>query len=251
MRLENKIAVVTGASSGMGHDMAKAFVAEGASVVAVARRVERLEKLVAECEGLPGRIATFPADLMKKEGNEAMIDFAIETFGGFDILVNNAGVMDNMASVKNVTDERMEQLMQLNVYAPTYSMRKAVNYWVDNGKKGCILNISSIGGLRAVAGFAYMATKSALIAMSKNTSYMFRNQGIRCNVIAPGNIETEITSSMGQPDMESFDKFRPYFATGNKPGKGSDIANAAVFLCSDEASYVNGDVMVIDGGWLS
>ena len=251
MRLENKIAVVTGASSGMGYDMARRFVEEGASVVAVARRVERLQKLVEECSSLPGKIAVYPADLMKKEGNEGMIDFCIDTFGGMDILINNAGVMDNMASVANVTDERFEQVMQLNVYAPMYAMRKAVNYWLQNDRKGCILNISSIGGLRPVAGFTYMASKSALIAMTKNTSYMFRNQGIRCNAIAPGTIETEITSSMGQPDVESFNKLRPFFATANKPGKGTDIANAALFLCSDEASYISGDVLVVDGGWLS
>lgn len=249
MRLENKSVVVTGASSGMGHAIVERFVREGAQVVAVARRKERLEELAQSLEGAPGKVIVFPGDVTSKEVNEAMIDCAVENFGKLDILVNNAGMMDDMSPIGQVEDERYEKVMKLNVYGPMCAMRKAVNVMREQGTGGSIVNVSSLGGLRTAAGAVYCASKAALLSMTKNTAYMYQPDGIRVNAILPGGIETEIATSMGMPNKEGYGRIQKVMATQPELGKAEDIANAALFLASDEASYISGDYVVVDGGW--
>ena len=181
MQLENKVAVVTGASSGMGHAIVELFAREGAKVVAVARRKERLEELAASLADAPGEVAVYPGDVSLREVNEGMIDFAQKTFGGFDVLVNNAGIMDDMSPVGDATDEKYEQVMAVNVYGPLAAMRAAVNAFKASGTKGSIVNVASVGGMRSCAGAIYCASKAALISLTKNTAYMYMADGIRTN----------------------------------------------------------------------
>lgn len=105
--------------------------------------------------------------------------------------------------------------------------------------------------MRAAAGPIYCASKAALISMSKNTAFMYMPENIRCNVIAPGGIATEISSSMGMPNMNGYGRVQKILGTAPNPGEAMDIANAALFLASDESRYINGDVMVVDGGWIA
>ncbi|MCD8311757.1 MAG: glucose 1-dehydrogenase [Firmicutes bacterium] len=249
MRLEGKTVVVTGASSGMGHAIVELFADEGANVVAVARRKERLDALAESLSGAAGKVAVYVGDVSSREVNEGMIDFAIETFGGFDVLVNNAGVMDDMSPVGDATDERYEQVMKVNLYGPMAAMRKAVNVFKANGTKGNIINVASVGGMRTAAGAIYCASKAALISMTKNTAYMYMPDGIRCNAIAPGGITSEISTSMGMPNMAGYGRVKNVLATSPAPGKCEEIATAALFLASDESSYVNGAILPVDGGW--
>lgn len=249
MQLENKVAVVTGASSGMGRAIVSLFAREGAKVVAVARRKERLAELVAELADAPGAVAAYPGDVSSREVNEGMIDFAQKTFGGFDILVNNAGIMDDMSPVADATDERYEQVMAVNVYGPFAAMRKAVSVFKESGAKGCIINVASVGGLRTCAGAIYCASKAALISLTKNTAYMYMPDGIRVNAIAPGGISTEISTSMGSPNMAGYGRVQTVLACSPEPGTSEQIASTALFLASDAASYVNGVVLPVDGGW--
>jgi len=251
MRLEGKSVVVTGASAGMGTAIVKRFVKEGANVIAVARRKERLDALVEELKGEPGKVIAFAGDVSKCEDNEAMIDMAVKEFGKLDILVNNAGVMDSMEPIGHVTDEKYDWVFGINVYGPMCSMRKAVNTFLAQGTPGNIINVASVGAQRSCAGAVYCASKAALVAMSKNTSFMYNPQKIRVNVIAPGGIQTEISSSMGMPDMDGYNRAKLVMATAPEMGKAEDIANAALFLASDESSYINGDVLVVDGGWIA
>ena len=251
MRLENKVAVVTGASSGMGRAIVELFAREGAKVVAVARRKERLEELAASLVDAPGEVAVYPGDISSREVNEGMIDFAVKQFGTLDILVNNAGIMDDMSPIGDVEDERYERVMKTNVYGPMCAMRKAVDVFTKQESGGTIINIASVGGMRSVAGAVYCASKAALISMTKNTAFMYAPQGIRCNAIAPGGIETEISTSMGMPNMNGYGRVQTVLAAAPKPGPAQSIANAALFLASDESSYVNGDVLVVDGGWIA
>ncbi len=251
MRLQGKTAVVTGASSGMGHAIVELFAKEGANVVAVARRKERLEELANSLAGAPGKVAVYVGDVSSREVNEGMIDFAIEQFGGLDILVNNAGVMDDMSPVGDASDEKYEQVMKINVYGPMAAMRKAIKVFNDKGTKGSIVNVASVGGIKAAAGVVYCASKAALISMTKNTAYMYMKDGIRCNVIAPGGIATEIGTSMGQPNMNGYSRIQPILASAPEQGSAGDIAAAALFLASDESSYVNGAILPVDGGWMA
>lgn len=167
MQLKGKCAVVTGASSGMGKSIVELFAKEGCNVVAVARRAERLAALKESLADAPGKVEVFSADVSIAENNDAMIDFCLETFGGFDILINNAGIMDDMAGVADATNEKFDQVMKVNVFGPMCAMRKAVNEFKARGTKGSIVNVVSVGGMRNVAGAIYCASKAALISMTK------------------------------------------------------------------------------------
>lgn len=251
MRLENKSVVVTGASSGMGKAIVELFVKEGANVVAVARRKERLDELAKSLEGQAGRVITMVGDVSLKETNEAMIDLAVKEFGKLDVLVNNAGVMDDMSPIGEVTDERFDHVLKVNTYGPMYSMRKAVQVFLEQGNGGNIINVASVGAMRSVAGAAYTASKAALVSMTKNTAFMYMPNKIRCNAIAPGAIASEISTSMGTPNMNGYGRANKLFAAAPEAGSCEEIANAALFLASEDSSYVSGDVMVVDGGWIA
>lgn len=250
MRLEGKSIVVTGASSGMGKAIVELFVREGANVVAVARRKERLEALKESLQDQKGTVVVFPGDVSCKEDNEKMIEKAVACFGKLDVLINNAGIMDDMAPVGHATDEKYEQVMRVNVYGPMCAMRKAISVFQNQGY-GNIINVASIGGMRTAAGAIYCASKAALLAMTRNTAFMYTPEHIRCNAIAPGGIETEIAHSMGMPDPEGYGRVQKVLATAPKQGKPEDIAHAALFLASEESAYINGDTLVVDGGWIA
>lgn len=248
MRLEGKSVVVTGASSGMGNEIVRLFVKEGANVVAVARRKERLEELAASLEGQAGRVIPFVGDVSKQEDNEAAIETAVREFGKLDVLVNNAGIMDDMGPIGDFTNEKLDQVFQVNVFGPMYAMRKAVNLFKEQGG-GNIINVASLGALRSCAGAVYCASKAAIVSLTKNTAFMYQPDGIRCNAIAPGGIATEISTSMGMPNMAGYSRVQKVLGTSPAPGSGENIAYAALFLASDESAYVNGDILLVDGGW--
>lgn len=251
MRLKGKIAVVTGASSGMGKDIAYYYAKEGAKVLAVARRLERLESLAESAKGLEGEIIPFSADLMDKLQVEGMIDEAIKRFGTLDILVNNAGIMDDFSPVGDVKDDTWDSVLKLNLDAAFYAIRKSVNVFLEN-KGGIIINVASIGGLfGGRAGAAYTTSKHALIGLTKNTGFMYKNRNIRCNAICPGGIETEIETGAYMKNINEDGMAIATSGIGANPraGKGSEIATVAIFLASDESSYINGQCIAVDGGF--
>lgn len=249
MRLEGKSVVVTGASSGMGRSIVERFVNEGASVVAVARRKERLEELKSSLKDAPGKIEIFVADVSKEEDNVAMIDLAVEKFGKLDVLVNNAGVMDSMEPIGEFTNAKLEQIFAINVYGPMYAMRKAVNVFLAQGNGGNIINVTSIGASRTAAGAVYCASKAAITSLTRNTAFMYIPQGIRCNAISPGGIQTEIQTSIGTPNANGIERVKKVMASAPGKGTGEHIAAAALFLASDESGFTSGDVLWVDGGW--
>ena len=253
MKLQDKVAIVTGASAGMGKDIAYLFAKEGATVYAVARRVERLEELANSSKDLAGKIIPYGADLMKKEDSEKMIDFIYSDAGKIDILVNNAGIMDDFSPVGDVTDEMLERVFNLNVFSLFYSMRKAVDIFLKQGS-GNIINVASIGGLYgARAGAVYTASKHAVVGLTKNTGYMYAKKNIRCNAICPGGVATEIGSSefMKNVNPEGMGTIMPNLAGNPRNGDPMEIATIALFLATEDSSFINGQAIAADSGWTS
>lgn len=249
MKLENKAVVVTGSSSGMGKAIVELFVKEGASVIAVARRKERLDELAESLANEKGKIVPFVGDVSKCEDCNAMIETCVKEFGKLDVLINNAGVMDDMSTVADTTDERYDYVMGINVYGPFAAMRKAVNVFLAQGNGGNIITVSSFGARHQAAGAIYGASKAAVNAICRHTAFVYRNDNIRSNIIAPGGISTEIATSMGMPNRDGYGRVQEIIALSPPTGEGSDIAKAALFLASDDSSYINGQIIGVDGGW--
>lgn len=251
MRLKGKNIVITGASSGMGRAMTALFVSEGANVVAVARRKDRLEALRDELSDKPGKVIPFSGDISLEQTNIDAIDTCVKEFGSLDVLVNNAGVMDDMSPIGDVKNETIEKVFSVNIYGPMYAMRKAINVFLAQGNGGNIINVASVGAFKSCAGAVYCASKAAVVSLTKNTAFMYMPNGIRCNGIAPGGIKTEISTSMGVPNMAGYDRVKRVLATSPELGEAEQVANAALFLASDESSYISGDIIALDGGWLA
>lgn len=251
MRLKGKTAIVTGASSGMGRDIAYYFAKEGANVLAVARRSEKLNQLIEDTRQFEGKITALSADITDKSKVEGMIDEVLKSFGKLDILVNNAGVMDDMSGVGDVTDEMLEKVFSINFNSVVFSMRKAVKYFEEVGG-GVIINVASIGGLHGgIAGAVYTASKHAIVGLTKNTGFMYANKNIRCNAICPGGIATEIGNSEFMKNINQEGAARTGLGLALNPrfGNPSEIASVAVFLASDDSGYINGQCIQVDGGW--
>ena len=251
MKLKGKVAVVTGASSGMGREIAYVFAKEGAVVYAAARRLEKLEELAEKTKDFEGKIIPVSSNLINQEDAEKLIEYAYSDSGKLDILVNNAGIMDDFSGVGDVNDEMMNKVFDLNVFAPFYTSRKAVNIFLKEGK-GVIVNIASIGGLYgARAGAVYTASKHALVGLTKNTGYMYAKKNIRCNAICPGAIETDIGSGeyMKHVNQDGMNTIMENIGGNPRSGSPSEIAEIAVFLASDESSLINGQCLAADAGW--
>lgn len=248
MRFEGKCVVVTGASSGMGRKIALDFAKEGATVIAVARRLERLEEIAKEAESFAGKILPYQGDISLEEVNNGMIDYAVKECGKLDVLVNNAGIMDEFTPIGELTDELFNKVMAVNLNGPIYAMRKAVQVMLEQETKGNIVNIASIGGVcGARAGVAYTASKHAIVGATKNTAYMYAGK-IRCNVVCPGGVETEVMNSQTNISQFGVGRIMAGLDTSIPAGKVEDISTAVLYIASDDAKFMTGAEIVIDGG---
>ena len=247
-KLAGKVAIVTGSASGIGKAMVEAFVEEEAKVIVADYNIEGAEA-VAEAlnEQVAGVAYAFQVDVSKQDQCDAMVDFCLEKFGQVDILVNNAGIMDGFEPVGRTKTDRFHQIQAVNVDSVFFTMHKLCPIFEKQGH-GSIVNIASAGGLGGGrAGAAYSASKHAVIGLTKNTAVHYANKGIRCNALCPGGVETNIGHSMGHVDEEGMVVVMDG-ALSIRQGQADEIAKAAVFLASDDASYVNGAILAIDGG---
>ncbi|MBM6614845.1 glucose 1-dehydrogenase [Desemzia sp. RIT804] len=249
-KLDGKVVLVTGAASGIGKSIAELYATEGAKVVLADLNFEVLESVTKEIVANGGDAIAVRANMVEAADVESMINTAINKYGTLDILVNNAGIMDGFEPVGEITDEKWDHIFAVNTKGVMRSMRKSVNYWLENNKQGNIINVISTGGLNgAHAGVAYSASKHAVVALTKNTAYMYAQSNIRVNGIAPGAIATNISHSM--TDVSEFGAIRTKFAHGAIPSIGhpEDIGTVAVFLGSEESKFLNGAIITADGGW--
>ncbi|MBP1949958.1 SDR family oxidoreductase [Virgibacillus litoralis] len=249
MKLDGKVAVVTGAASGMGKSIAELYAKEGAKVILADLNLEGAEKVTDQITNNGGTAKAVKVNVAELADIENMIDTAVSEYGTLDILVNNAGIMDGMEPVGEVTDERWDLIFDINTKGVMRAIRKALPIFLEK-EKGVIINTASTGGLNgAHAGATYGASKHAVVGLTKNTGFMYAEKGIRCNAIAPGGVETNIASSM--KNISEFGASRAQLAHAVMPrsGQPEEIAQVALFLASDESSFVNGTVVTADGGW--
>lgn len=249
MRLEGKVAIITGAASGMGLAMAKQFTAEGARVLAADWHEERLNEAVKSITEDGGRITGIQGNIADQATAEALVDQVVETYGKLDILVNNAGVMDYMAGVGELTDDVWKRVIGVDLEGPMFTSRKAVQHMLENGG-GSIINVASTAGIHGGSGgAAYTVAKHGLVGLTRNTAWMYAKRGIRCNAICPGATMTNITESMTGVDPVGAGRTKEFTSLAPAYLQPDDIASLALFLASDESRNVNGAIIPADAGW--
>ncbi|RCX13557.1 NAD(P)-dependent dehydrogenase (short-subunit alcohol dehydrogenase family) [Fontibacillus phaseoli] len=249
MKLQNQVAVVTGAASGMGKQIALLFAKEGAKVAVSDLNLEGAQATVEEIKSQGGTAFAIKTNVAVEEDIQNLIDTTVQNYGTVDILVNNAGIMDGMEPAGEINDDKWERVFAINTTSVMRSTRKVLPIFLEK-KKGVIVNVASAGGLNgARAGATYTASKHAVVGFTKNTGYMYATEGIRCNAIAPGGVETNIGASMNGISQFGFGKQQLGMAINPRVGKPEEIAKVALFLASDDSSFVNGTVITADAGW--
>lgn len=249
MKLKDKVAVVTGAGAGMGRSIALLYAAEGAKVIVSDLNEDTANEVTAEIKKNGGEAKTSVANVAVEADIKAMIDLAVNEYGTLDILVNNAGIMDNFTPAAEVTNELWDRVMAINTTGPMYAMRYALPIFQEK-KSGVIINNASVGGLfGSRSGAAYTASKHAVIGLTKNVGFQYANEGVRCNAIATGGVDTNINTSIDSPS--EFGAGRVMSGVDNNPRSGhpDEVAKIALFLGSDDSSFVNGIVVTADAGW--
>lgn len=249
-RLENKVAIITGAASGIGKAIATKYAEQGAKIVIADFNEQGLTATVEEFKAAGSEAFGVKVNVAVEEDVQRMVDETVAHFGRVDILVNCAGVLDNMQAAHNVDDVIWQRVMDINVGGVMRGMRKVLPIFQEQGS-GVIVNLASISGLMGGrAGLTYTAAKHAVAGMTKNVGSQYGPQGIRCNAIAPAQVDTGMTQS-----IEGYDMFGLGQATRGVKGimhrvaQPEEIANIALFLASEESSYINGVVLAADAGW--
>lgn len=249
MRLNGKVAVVTGASSGIGAATAALFAKEGATVVLAARRQDRLEGNAEQIRQAGGQAKVVAADVTKQADCKRLIEETIEAFGKIDILVNNAGIADKHMPIDLCTPEWWDEVILTNQTSVYYLSKAALKHMVSAGY-GSIVNISSIGGVFGSAGISYSAAKSAVLGMTKNIAIQYAGQGIRCNAVCPGPTPTELNTpeKMKTFNMSFADQCARHMNMSLPETTVDDQANAILFFAAEESKGVTGQVMIVDNG---
>ncbi|WP_137389666.1 SDR family NAD(P)-dependent oxidoreductase [Rhodoligotrophos defluvii] len=248
-RLAGKAFVITGAGSGIGQSSALRLAEEGAGVLAVDQSIESVNATAAMAREGSGRIIAFQQDITAADGPKRMLGAAIQAFGDVDGIVNNAGI-GAAKSAHLTTDEEFDRFMDVNLRA---LFRLSRDFILERRRKGgIIVNLASVFGLTGYPGSApYSATKAAVIGLTRQMAADYGRDGFRVNAVAPGMIMTPIHSEERQ---KSNPEYYRSFVNGTPMGVTADasvIASAIAYLCSDDAKFVSGHVLVVDGGWLS
>ena len=248
-RLNGKVAVITGANSGIGKRTAELFAEEGADLVLVARRMEKLREVQQYCEGLGRKAVSVSADVSLYPDCQRVCQTAADIFGRIDILVNNAGIADKHRPITRCDADWWAHIIQVDQSSVFYMMKEALKYMEPAGS-GSIVNISSIGGTAFNSGIAYTTAKAAVIGMSKNAAIQFAGRGIRVNVVAPGPTPTSFNTpeQLATFDREFAEICGRHFDDTVPETTADDQARTILFFASDDSRGCNGQVIVVDNG---
>ncbi|MDE7325740.1 MAG: SDR family oxidoreductase, partial [Lachnospiraceae bacterium] len=240
--------IVTGGNSGVGAAAAKLLAAEGAKVVITARRAAALEAVAKEIEAAGGTVLAVPTDISKPGDAENLVEKTMEKFGKIDVLVNNAGILEEgLKPIDRYTDEDLDRILETNTKGTMRCMR-AVSQKMQPGAS--IVNVASVAGALGCGGAAYVASKSAVIGVTRHTALRFQATGIRCNAICPGTIVTPMVADMkaDKLDPDMFGAMATHSNLKTQPCMPEDVANIILFFASDESRAITGQVLVTDFG---
>lgn len=245
--IEGKTALITGASKGIGRAIALTFADQGANVAfTYLSSVEKGEALVSELESKGVQAKGYRSDASDFKAAEELINNVVSDFGSLDILINNAGITrDNL--LMRMSEEHWDEIMNINLKSCFNTVKAATRTFMKQ-RSGSIINMSSVVGIKGNAGQAnYAASKAGIIGFSKSVALELGSRGIRCNVIAPGFIETEMTDALDEKTVQGWRDAIPL----RRGGRPEDVANACVFLGSNLSDYITGQVIQVDGGMLT
>ncbi len=247
-RLEGKVGLVTGAASGIGRACAQRFAAEGAKVVGVDIDAEAVKATAEGIEADGGEALALATDIADGAAVQAMADAALERFGRVDVLVNNAGILDEFEPAADTSEATWDRILAVNLKAQFLTSRALIPQMLEHGG-GAIINVASTAGLNGGnGGAAYTTSKHGVIGFTRQLCFDYARKGIRANVVCPGAVETGMTHeifSSGDAEVMKAVESAPI----GRWAQPEELANAILFLASDEASFVNGAVYVVDGGF--
>jgi NAD(P)-dependent dehydrogenase (short-subunit alcohol dehydrogenase family) len=249
--MNDRVALITGASSGIGRTTAEAFAAKGARVVLAARRQGELASLVSEIEVRGGKATAIKTDVSAAKDVERMVAHAIEAFGRLDYAVNNAGIEGQWTGITDLAEDEWDRVLDINLKGTFLSMKYEARAMLDGGHGGAIVNIGSVNSfLGFPTGSAYVTSKHGLIGLTTCVSAELAPQGIRVNLVCPGFIDTPM-HRRGRRILgdELYDKGVLPRVHLRRAGRPEEIARSILFLCSDEASYITGTTLTPDGGF--
>jgi len=242
-RLDGKVAVITGSARGIGFAIAERFAEHGATTIISDISQELVDKAVCKLKEKSLSVDGLVMNVTNAENLEECFKEIVSKYHSIDILINNAGITkDNL--IMRMTEADWDSVIEVNLKG-TFLCTKKISRIMLNQKHGCIINIASVIGIMGNTAQAnYAASKGGIIALTKSTAKEFASRNIRCNAVAPGFIETDMTSVLDEKIKEEYAKAIPL----KRMGKSADVANLCVFLASDEASYITGQTINVDGG---
>ena len=253
MKLDGKVALITGAGSGIGAAIAARFVADGAKICITGRRQEKLDQVV---QSLPeGTVMTCAGDVTRLEDAERMVETALKFTGKLDVLVNNAAIDPGGTTVVDIDPDLWHKILDINLTGPMYLMKVSIPHMIEAGG-GSIINIASLGGLRCLPGMpAYCSSKAGLIMLSKQVALDFGPVRIRCNVVCPGGTRTEMLEKSLAPlkevlgtDIEGVFERISSMVPLRRSANPNEMTGICSYLASDDSSYMTGAVLLVDGG---
>ncbi|WP_019947145.1 3-oxoacyl-[acyl-carrier-protein] reductase [Hymenobacter aerophilus] len=245
--LDGKVALITGASKGIGRAIAAYFAQQGAQVAfTYLSSVEKGQQLEQELSAAGTKVKGFRSDASVYAEAEKLVEDVVAEFGKLDILVNNAGITQD-GLLMRMSEQQWDQVMAVNLKS-VFNLTKAATKPMMRAKAGSIINMSSVVGVKGNAGQAnYAASKAGIIGFTKSVALELGSRNIRCNAVAPGFIETEMTDALDAKQVDEWRKAIPL----RRGGTPDDVAKATAFLASDDSAYITGQVLQVDGGMLT